>query len=59
MAKDNPMIPTPEQRREWGRMGGLIGGKRRKRKLKAKRRQEIARMGGLAKAAKAVEKVVE
>ena len=33
-----------------GRKGGLIGGPKRAKKLSRKRRVEIARMGGLAKA---------
>lgn len=38
--------------KEWGRQGGLIGGKRRKATLTAAQRSEIARLGGVAKAAK-------
>lgn len=38
--------------KEAGRRGGKIGGPRRAKKLSAKRRSAIARMGGLAKAAK-------
>ena len=38
--------------KEWGRQGGLIGGKRRNAALSSAQRSEIARLGGVAKAAK-------
>ena len=34
--------------REYGRAGGKIGGKRRAKKLSARRRSEIARLGAKA-----------
>ena len=37
--------------RVWGKKGGEIGGPARNRKLSKKRRAEIARLGGLARAA--------
>lgn len=46
------VITTLEEMRAVWRRAGQKGGKARKEKLSAKRRREIARMGGLAKARK-------
>jgi general stress protein YciG len=40
---------TPEERKEFARMGGQIGGKRRARALTKERRQEIARKAAAAR----------
>jgi hypothetical protein len=40
---------TPEEREEFARMGGQVGGKRRARALTKERRQEIARKAAAAR----------
>jgi predicted GIY-YIG superfamily endonuclease len=48
---DDPADGYKQLFRDWGRQGGKIGGPARNRKLSKKRRAEIARLGGLARAA--------
>ena len=44
---------TTKQRKRWGKMGGLVGGRMRDRILSPERKAEIARMGAVARWARA------
>lgn len=47
--EDSDLKAAREAAKYFGRMGGLIGGKRRAKALTATQRSEIARLGGQAR----------